>query len=147
MHFVYLCFSSRLKIYIFEILTTLLLQLQTQNYFVYLFCPGLPAYEAVIDWVIERVMREDKTHKLYWKLVTLVSWCQINSDVHRSPVMYKAEGKTHNFFGENKVTIMKLFLQCFTKKLYVYFFFKLSFHKRVGAIIFELIQGTISPLV
>ena len=45
---------------------------------------------------------------LDWKWVTLISWCQINRGVHRSPEMHNVEGKTHNCLEKSKVTSWKM---------------------------------------
>ena len=57
-------------------------------------------YEAVSEWVTERLLREDKTHSTG---LTLTSWCQMNRDSHSSPVMHKVEGKPHEIVEKMKI--------------------------------------------
>ena len=61
---------------------------------------------------------------LDWQWVTLISWCQINHDIHSSPAMHKVEGETHYFLEKLKIMPWKLtlfwrfFVKLFCSHLY-----------------------------
>ena len=54
---------------------------------------------------------------LDWQWVTLISWCQMNRDIHSSPAIHKVEGETHYFCEKLKITPWKstLFWRFFVK--------------------------------
>ena len=64
-------------------------------------------YEAVSEWVTERVLREDKTHSSGLTVSDPKSWCQINRLGHRSSVMHNVEGKTQTHLEKLKITTKK----------------------------------------
>ena len=54
------------------------------------FCPIMfTPLEVVSEWVTERVLREDKTHITGLKLVTQISWCQMNSEEKNNKLVKK----------------------------------------------------------
>ena len=67
---------------------------------------------------------------LDWQWVTLISWCQMNRDVHSSPAMHKVEGETHFFWEiEDNDLKINLILMFFCEVISDYFCSHLYFSK------------------
>ena len=66
-----------------------------------------------------------------WQWVTLISWCQMNRNIHSSPTMHKVEGETHFFVEEveDKALKINLILTFFCEVISDHFCSHLYFSK------------------
>ena len=68
---------------------------------------ALPGYEAVSEWVTERVLREDKSHSTGLTMRDPDILVPYEQDGHSFPVMHNVEGKTHKLLEKLKIMSRK----------------------------------------